>query len=129
MAMTISGSTGVTYPDGTSQVSGQQACKAWVNFNGTGTVAIRASFNVTSITDNGTGDYTLNFTTAMPDANYSAVHPSTLADGVGITLTVANYARTPNNQFVPTTTAYRFSSMNTSATAIDLAFCYVAIFR
>ena len=48
-------------------------CRAWVNFNGTGTVAIRASGNVTSITDNGTGDYTVNFTTAMPDANYSAV--------------------------------------------------------
>jgi hypothetical protein len=45
-------------------------CRAWVSFNGTGTVAIRASFNVTSITDNGTGDYTVNFTTAMPDANY-----------------------------------------------------------
>lgn len=48
-------------------------CRAWVNFNGTGTVAIRASGNVTSITDNGVGDYTVNFTTAMPDANYSAV--------------------------------------------------------
>ena len=46
-------------------------CRAWVNFNGTGTVAIRASFNVSSITDNGTGDYTVNFTNAMPDANYS----------------------------------------------------------
>lgn len=45
-------------------------CRAWVNFNGTGTVAIRASFNVTSITDNNVGDYTINFTTAMPDANY-----------------------------------------------------------
>lgn len=45
--------------------------KAWVNFNGTGTVAIRASGNVSSITDNGTGNYTVNFTNAMPDANYS----------------------------------------------------------
>lgn len=45
-------------------------CRAWVNFNGTGTVAIRASFNVSSITDNTVGDYTVNFTTAMPDANY-----------------------------------------------------------
>jgi hypothetical protein len=45
-------------------------CRAWVNFNGEGTVAIRASFNVSSITDNGTGDYTVNFTNAMPDANY-----------------------------------------------------------
>ena len=48
-------------------------CRAWVNFNGTGTVAIRASGNVSSITDNGTGDYTINFTAAMPDANYSLV--------------------------------------------------------
>jgi hypothetical protein len=48
------------------------ACRAWVNFNGTGTVAIRASGNVSSITDNGVGVYTVNFTTAMPDANYCA---------------------------------------------------------
>jgi hypothetical protein len=50
-----------------------QLCKAWVNFNGTGTVAIRASYNVSSITDNNVGDYTVNFTTALADANYSAV--------------------------------------------------------
>ena len=48
-------------------------CRAWVNFDGTGTVAIRASGNVSSITDRNTGRYTVNFTTAMPDANYSAV--------------------------------------------------------
>ena len=48
--------------------------KAWVNFNGTGTVAIRASGNVSSITDNGTGDYTVNFTVAMADANYSVIN-------------------------------------------------------
>lgn len=47
------------------------ACRAWVNFNGTGTVAIRASGNVSSITDGGVGVYTVNFTTAMPDANYA----------------------------------------------------------
>jgi hypothetical protein len=45
-------------------------CKAFVNFNGTGTVAIRASYNVSSITDNGVSDYTVNFTTALADANY-----------------------------------------------------------
>lgn len=56
------------------------ACRAWVNFNGTGTVAIRASGNVSSITDNGTGDYTVNFTNAMPDVNYSAVGSSGIAD-------------------------------------------------
>jgi len=47
-----------------------QLCRAWVNFNGTGTVAIRASFNVSSISDNDPGDYSIHFTTAMPDANY-----------------------------------------------------------
>ena len=45
-------------------------CRAWVNFNGTGTVAIKDSGNVSSVTDNGTGDYTINFTTALPDVNY-----------------------------------------------------------
>jgi hypothetical protein len=48
------------------------SAKAWVNFNGTGTVAIQASFNVSSITDNGTGNYTVNFTNALADANYVA---------------------------------------------------------
>ena len=64
-----------TLSDGTNSTSAtnciQGSARAWVNFNGTGTVAIRASGNVSSITDNGTGDYTVNFTTAMPDANYS----------------------------------------------------------
>jgi len=46
-------------------------CRTFVNFDGTGAVAIRANFNVNSITDNGTGDYTVNFANAMSDANYS----------------------------------------------------------
>ena len=50
-----------------------QICKAWVNFNGTGTVAMRDNFNVSSITDDGTGVYTANFTTAMANANYASV--------------------------------------------------------
>ena len=58
---------------GSNQPAMVGAAKAWVNFNGTGTVAIRGSFNVSSITDNGTGIYRVNFTTAMPDANYCAV--------------------------------------------------------
>jgi hypothetical protein len=64
-----------TLSDGTNSTSAtnciQGSAKAWVNFNGTGTVAIRASYNVSSITDNGTGDYTINFTNALADANYS----------------------------------------------------------
>jgi hypothetical protein len=64
-------------PDGTENYK----CRAWVNFNGTGTVAIRAAGNVSSITDNGVGDYTVNFTTAMPDANYGMV--GTAQSGTG----------------------------------------------
>ena len=59
------------FNSGYGSVATAYGCRAWVNFNGTGTVAIRASGNVTSITDNGTGDYTVNFTNAMPDSNYS----------------------------------------------------------
>jgi len=66
---TISNQTGSSSVPSETVING--SAKAWVNFNGTGTVAIRASFNVSSITDNGTGNYTVNFTTAMPDANYA----------------------------------------------------------
>lgn len=55
---------------GYGSVATVYGCRAWVNFNGTGTVAIRGSGNVSSITDNGVGDYKVNFTTAMPDANF-----------------------------------------------------------
>lgn len=55
---------------GQSGAAPAYACRAWVNFNGTGVVAIRASGNVSSITDNGLGDYTVNFTVQMQDANY-----------------------------------------------------------
>jgi len=61
------------FNSGYGSVATAYGCRAWVNFNGTGTVAIRASGNVSSITDNSTGNYTVNFTTAMPDANFSAV--------------------------------------------------------
>jgi hypothetical protein len=71
----ISGTTGsfsgdLSFNSGYGSAAVAYGCRAWVNFNGTGTVAIRAAGNVSSITDNGTGDYTVNFTTAMPDVNY-----------------------------------------------------------
>lgn len=56
-------------------------CRAWVNFNGTGTVAIRASFNVSSITDNSAGDFTVNFAAAMPDLSYCAAVSCTTPAG------------------------------------------------
>jgi hypothetical protein len=59
------------FNSGYGSVATAFGCRAWVNFNGSGTVAIRASGNVSSITDNGTGNYTVNMTNAMPDTNYS----------------------------------------------------------
>jgi uncharacterized protein (AIM24 family) len=97
--------------------------RAWVNFNGTGTVAIRASGNVSSITDNGTGDYTVNFTTAMPDANYSGVATTGRnGGGTGLVVDAANAA-------VPTASAYRFYTLNTSFSPADSGYIFVAIFR
>jgi hypothetical protein len=69
--MRIDSAGNLLFNSGYGSVATAYGCRAWVNFNGTGTVAIRASGNVTSITDNGTGDYTVNFTTAMPDVNYA----------------------------------------------------------
>lgn len=68
--------TALPDPDALSTASGSApsySARAWVNFNGSGTVAIRASGNVSSITDNSTGNYIVNLTTAMPDVNYSAL--------------------------------------------------------
>jgi hypothetical protein len=91
--------------------------KAWVNFNGTGTVAIRASYNVSSITDNGTGDYTVNFTTAMVDANFAIV---VTTDGAFGNL---------NGSPPVTTTTARLLTRNSSVVATDPSYVNVAIFR
>lgn len=99
------------------------ACRAWVNFNGTGTVAIRASGNVSSITDNGTGDYTVNFTTAMPDANYATVGTAA-ALGVGVTGILFEQSITT----APTTEAVRVQTKQ-GAGAVDTTYLNVAIFR
>ena len=73
----ITGNAGTaTKLQGVSGNAPSYSARAWVNFNGTGTVAINASGNVSSITDNGVGDYTINFQTAMPNANYAVVGTS-----------------------------------------------------
>ena len=105
----------------TADVAGPGLCKAWVNFNGTGTVAIRAAFNVSSITDNGTGTYTVNFTTAMPDANYS------WSASAGRTANDVNQANQSGAD--PTASAFRFITMNVSDVKTDMTFCAVQIFR
>jgi hypothetical protein len=98
-------------------------CRAWVNFNGTGTVAIRASFNVSSITDNGTGDYTVNFTTAMPDANYAAVCAARIEGSA----TLANEA----NPSIPAKAAgsIRITTLNSTFSSTDAGQVNVAVFR
>ena len=58
---------------GPATLTKQSAAKAWVNLNGTGTIAVRDSFNVASLTDNGTGDYTINFSSAFGAADYAPV--------------------------------------------------------
>lgn len=96
------------------------SARAWVNFNGTGTVAIRESGNVSSITDNGTGDYTVNFTTAMPDANYTTTGTANFSSGVA-------WVSAPYST-APTTSAVRLKTVNADNFA-DLAYVNVAIFR
>jgi len=97
------------------------SAKAWVNFNGTGTVAIRESFNVSSITDNGTGNYNINFTTAMSDANYS-----TLVNGGGVGDDVVG--ATPKLGTTPTTSAINIQLRRVSS-IVDIPTVNVAIFR
>ena len=79
----------------------KRTAKAWVNFDGTNafspnpsTTAIRASFNVSSITDNGAGDYTINFTLAMTDINYCAVGSTGPKGSNSESLTISSYVST-----------------------------------
>ena len=117
------------FNDGTGTQVGT-LCRAWVNFNGTGTVAIRASFNVSSITDNGTGDYTINFTNAMPDANYSAVFGTTGQAANDLRQIVSIYGTASGGATTKTTSALRVNSGATSAVAaFDVAEIDVSIFR
>lgn len=112
-------------------VSGNQVgtfCRAWVNFNGTGTVAIRQSFNVSSITDNATGDYTVNFVTALADADYSSFASVSFGSG-GYSIPQVN----TNSSAVitaPTTSSMRFAVVNYNGTAwSDPTYAQIAIFR
>jgi hypothetical protein len=106
--------------DGTSWTSAAnvEQVKAWVNFNGTGTVAIRESFNVSSITDNGTGDYTVNFTTALTDANYATLVSSNNGGADGYIGTYTTY----------TTSAVQIYALQNGA-LVDRSYVNVAVFR
>jgi hypothetical protein len=124
-----SGNTAVggtlSFNSGYGSAATAYGCRAWVNFNGTGTVAIRASGNVTSITDNGTGDYTVNIATALTDANYSAV--GSCGSGAAGN---DDYNLTTNYNAAPTTSAVRIGSQRAnSGVATDAAYISLSIFR
>jgi hypothetical protein len=114
-------SANIQFNSGYGSVATAYGCRAWVNFNGTGTVAIRASGNVTSITDNGTGDYTVNFTTAMPDANYAV----TGMCGQGANAMIIHR---PTGTAL-TTSAARVTGASTANALTDMTEVHIAIFR
>jgi hypothetical protein len=98
--------------------------RAWVNFNGTGTVSIRASGNVSSITDNGVGDYTVNFSTAMPDANYAAVSIGPNVSNGGGAFSVAT-----NDGATPTAAAYRINVQSVGGAMTDRSQIFLTFVR
>ena len=116
------------FNSGYGSVATAYGCRAWVNFNGTSTVAIRGSGNVSSITDNGTGNYTMNFTTAMPDANYSAVVTAG-GNAVGRQPVISASVDSSGNTVAPTTSAFRFNVVIISVTNTDADYLNVCIFR
>ena len=124
--MRLDTSGNLLFNSGYGSVATAYGCRAWVNFNGTGTVAIRASGNVSSITDNGTGYYTVNFSTAMPDANYS----SSFSLGIG-SVPVPGV----DNNYSVFTTVFNTGNISISLQAAvddssrDYAHITVAIFR
>ena len=110
------------FNSGYGSVATAFGCRAWVNFNGTGTVAIRASGNVSSITDNGTGDYRVNLTAAMPDVNYAVVTGASRTDAIG----AISQALTPRSLAAG---SFVVKADYDNNTYVDFANCYCAIFR
>lgn len=104
---------------------GGMLCRAWVNFNGSGTVAIRGSANVSSITDHGTGDYSANFTTALPDASFCTV----ALPGLGNGNNTIGQSRDTENRVQTTTTTSVFVANANSTSAQDPPYVAVAVFR
>jgi len=126
-APAVAGTTTLTLPATTGTVLADTTvgvCRAWVNFNGTSTVAIRASFNVTSITDNGTGDYTVNFTSALVDANYAVE----ATGNTNVTTGGGNFFNAPAYQ-APSTSAVRVATFNQGGSNTDMQYVNVAVFR
>ena len=102
--------------------------KAWVQFDGTGVVAIRSTFNVSSITDNGTGDYTINFVTALPNANYSVAGSAMYGSSTNAHVICYGDVNGASGTY-PSTTAFRFRTMYLSGpSAQDCTLVCIAVF-
>lgn len=114
-----SSTTGPAVFQNTSGTEVGQLCRAWVNFNGS-TAAIRASFNVSSVVRNGTGDYSINFTNSLPDINYSLV---------GSTQGIAGLFSINSTGGLTTSSARLTVTNSTSAAVTDVAQICTAIFR
>jgi hypothetical protein len=122
---TIAGNLTVTGSITGGSISVANSLKAWVNFNGTGTVAIRGSNNVTSITDGGIGVYTVNFTTAMTDANY--VFSGIVTNFTGGFLSAVGM---PAGGSLSTTSCLVNVEYSASGgTFYDPTYCLIAVFR
>ena len=129
-AMRIDTSGVLSFNSGYGSVAAAYGCRSWVNFNGTGTVAIRASANVSSITDNGTGDYTINFTTAMTDANYSVAYSCAMWATNNNSSTVLIYGSLAGGASGKTSSALRITTGQPQTTTFhDNAEVNVSIFR
>ena len=132
--MRIDTSGNLLFNSGYGSVATAYGCRAWVNFNGTGTVAIRASGNVSSITDNGVGDYTVNFTNAMPDGNY-AYHIGSKQDQAGVGDAAFPTNGTPTGVtdgaagMTTTRIRLRFVNLDGTASLRDQEVVCVSIFR
>lgn len=121
---TISNQSGSASVPSDTVING--SAKAWVNFNGAGTVAIRAAFNVSSITDVSTGNWTVNFANALPDSNYASVGTN---DGLGGGL---NYCSASGSNFGAgqrTTTACSVATLASNGAGVDTTSNYWAFFR
>ena len=120
-ATTISDTAGT----GPVTLTGQTASKAWISLNGEGTISIRGSANVSSITDFTTGTYDVNLASALTDANYSLVGMST-SDTAGNYGGVMLCARTGSP---PTSSFFRLASSGDNGASVDVAYVWAAAIR
>ena len=120
-----------TLSDGTNSTSAtnciQGSAKAWVNFDGTGTVAIRSSYNVSSITDNGTGQYTINMTTSMPNTNYAIVASSGTPGAAKCSVEINVVGDAPITDSPPTVSSFRILATRYDSANQDCKYVSVAV--